>query len=151
MTTESSEKIIKTTIDRELQIKIEKVVKDYSEYLRSEGIPNIAVMVVNNKNYEVKAYVGSQEFFDEKSNGQVDGVIALRSPGSLLKPFLFALAIDDGLIAPQSKVPDVPLYFSNFNPQNANKKYYGMIEIREALIKSLNIPFVNLLREYFIF
>lgn len=148
VTTESSEKIIKTTIDRELQIKIEKVVKDYSEYLRSEGIPNIAVMVVNNKNYEVKAYVGSQEFFDEKSNGQVDGVIALRSPGSLLKPFLFALAIDDGLIAPQSKVPDVPLYFSNFNPQNANKKYYGMIEIREALIKSLNIPFVNLLREY---
>ena len=75
-------------------------------------------------------------------------MIALRSPGSLLKPFLFALAIDDGLIAPQSKVPDVPLYFSNFNPQNANKKYYGMIEIREALIKSLNIPFVNLLREY---
>ncbi len=52
------------------------------------------------------------------------------------------------MITPQSKVPDVPLYFSNFNPQNANKKYYGMIEIREALIKSLNIPFVNLLREY---
>ena len=74
--------------------------------------------------------------------------MALRSPGSVLKPFLFALAIDDGLITPQSKVPDVPLYFSNFNPQNANKKYYGMIEIREALIKSLNIPFVNLLREY---
>ncbi len=58
------------------------------------------------------------------------------------------MAIDEGLIAPCSKVPDVPLYFVNFSPQNANKKYYGIVEIQDALIKSLNIPFVSLLKEY---
>lgn len=93
-------------------------------------------------------YAGSQNFYDFSRNGQVDAVTALRSPGSILKPFLYAKAIDEGIIAPQSKVPDVPLYFSNFSPQNANKKYYGMVEMKDALIKSLNIPFVQLLKEY---
>ena len=145
---ESGEKIIKSTIDSQLQEKIEKTVRDYSDYLASEGIANAAVMVVDNKTYEVKVYIGSQDFYDFGTNGQVDGVTALRSPGSVLKPFLYALAIDEGIGAPESKIPDVPLYFSNFTPQNANRMYYGMIEMREALIKSLNVPFVGLLKEY---
>lgn len=124
------------------------VVKDYSEYLKGEGIGNAAVLVVDNKTYEVKVYIGSQNFYDFSTNGQVDGVIAKRSPGSVLKPFLYALVIDEGIAAPESKIPDIPLYFSNFSPQNASKKYYGLIEMREALIKSLNIPFVSLLKEY---
>ena len=66
----------------------------------------------------------------------------------MLKPFLYALSIDEGLITPKSKLLDVPLYFSNFNPQNANKKYQGLVEARESLKKSLNIPFVKLLDEY---
>lgn len=148
VTNESNDKIIKTTIDAQLQEKIEKTVKDYSDYLKSEGIANAAVLVVDNKTYEVKVYVGSQDFYDFTSNGQVDGITAPRSPGSVLKPFLYALAIDEGLAAPESKIPDVPLYFSNFSPQNANRMYYGMIEMREALIKSLNVPFVGLLKEY---
>lgn len=145
---ENQNKIIKTTINSEIQEKTQKIVKDYSEFLRTQGINNIAVLIVNNKNNEVKSYIGSQDFYDFSTNGQVDGIIAKRSPGSVLKPFLYALSIDEGILVPESKVPDVPLYFTNFNPQNANKKYYGMIEIKEALIKSLNIPFVQLLREY---
>lgn len=145
---ETDEKEIKTTIDSQLQEKIEKIVKDYSDYLKSEGIANASVLVVDNHTYEIKSYVGSQDFYDFSTNGQVDGVKALRSPGSVLKPFLYALAIDEGIVAPESKVSDVPLYFSNFTPQNANRMYYGMIEIREALIKSLNVPFVELLQEY---
>ena len=141
-------KIIKSTIDSEIQKKTEKAVKDYSEFLKLSGINNTAVLIINNKNYEVTAYAGSQDFYDFKNNGQVDGITAKRSPGSLLKPFLYAKVIDEGIAAPQSKIPDVPLYFSNFSPQNANKKYYGMIEMRDALIKSLNIPFVELLKDY---
>ena len=141
-------KIIKSTIDSEIQKKTEKAVKDYSEFLKLSGINNTAVLIINNKNYEVTAYAGSQDFYDFKNNGQVDGITAKRSPGSLLKPFLYAKVIDEGIAAPQSKIPDVPLYFSNFSPQNANKKHYGMIEMRDALIKSLNIPFVELLKDY---
>lgn len=141
-------KIIKSTIDSEIQKKTEKAVKDYSEFLKLSGINNIAVLIINNKNYEVTAYAGSQDFYDFENNGQVDGITAKRSPGSLLKPFLYAKVIDEGIAAPQSKIPDVPLYFSNFSPQNANKKYYGMVEMRDALIKSLNIPFVELLKDY---
>ena len=141
-------KIIKSTIDSEIQKKTEKAVKDYSEFLKLSGINNTAVLIINNKNYEVTAYVGSQDFYDFENNGQVDGITAKRSPGSLLKPFLYAKVIDEGIAAPQSKIPDIPLYFSNFSPQNANKKYYGMVEMRDALIKSLNIPFVELLKDY---
>ena len=141
-------KIIKSTIDSEIQKKTEKAVKDYSEFLKLSGINNTAVLIINNKNYEVTAYVGSQDFYDFENNGQVDGITAKRSPGSLLKPFLYAKVIDEGIAAPQSKIPDVPLYFSNFSPQNADKKYYGMVEMRDALIKSLNIPFVELLKDY---
>ena len=141
-------KIIKSTIDSEIQKKTEKAVKDYSEFLKLSGINNTAVLIINNKNYEVISYAGSQDFYDFKNNGQVDGITAKRSPGSLLKPFLYAKVIDEGIAAPQSKIPDVPLYFSNFSPQNANKKYYGMVEMRDALIKSLNIPFVELLKDY---
>lgn len=141
-------KIIKSTIDSEIQKKTEKAVKDYSEFLKLSGINNTAVLIINNKNYEVTAYAGSQDFYDFENNGQVDGITAKRSPGSLLKPFLYAKVIDEGIAAPQSKIPDIPLYFSNFSPQNANKKYYGMVEMRDALIKSLNIPFVELLKDY---
>ena len=141
-------KIIKSTIDSEIQKKTEKAVKDYSEFLKLSGINNTAVLIINNKNYEVTAYAGSQDFYDFENNGQVDGITAKRSPGSLLKPFLYAKVIDEGIAAPQSKIPDVPLYFSNFSPQNADKKYYGMVEMRDALIKSLNIPFVELLKDY---
>lgn len=145
---ENSNKIITSTIDSEIQEKAEKIVKDYSEFLKTQGINNTAAIIIDNKTKEVRGYIGSQDFYDFKNNGQVDGITALRSPGSILKPFLYAKAIDRGIIAPQSKIPDVPLYFSNFSPQNANKKYYGMVEARDALIKSLNIPFVTLLKEY---
>ena len=142
------EKVIKTTIDYDLQKRMQEIVKSYVSYTHSEGITNAAMLIVENKTRNVKAYIGSQEFMDMENEGQVDGVIAKRSPGSILKPFLYALSIDEGMIAPESLVQDVPMFFSNFSPQNANKKYTGMIEARQALISSLNIPFVHLLDQY---
>ena len=143
-----TDKVIKTTIDYDLQKRMQEIVKSYVGYTHSEGITNAAMLIVENKTRNVKAYVGSQDFMDMENEGQVDGVIAKRSPGSILKPFLYALSIDEGIIAPESLVQDVPMFFANFNPQNANKKYTGMIEARQALISSLNIPFVHLLDQY---
>lgn len=145
---EYDDKIIKSTINSELQKNIERIAREYGDYLNNRGIKNTAIIVVDNHSGEVKSYVGSQNFYDFQRNGQLDGVVAQRSVGSVLKPFLYALSIDEGLITPKSKLLDVPLYFSNFNPQNANKKYQGLVEAREALKKSLNIPFVKLLDEY---
>lgn len=145
---EYDNKIIKSTINSELQKNIERIAREYGDYLNNRGIKNTAIIVVDNHSGEIKSYVGSQNFYDFQRNGQVDGVVAQRSVGSVLKPFLYALSIDEGLITPKSKLLDVPFYFSNFNPQNANKKYQGLVEAREALKKSLNIPFVKLLDEY---
>lgn len=141
-------KVIKTTIDYDLQQRMQEVVKSYNNFTNSEGIDNAAMLIIENKTRNVKAYIGSQDFMDMNNAGQVDGILAKRSPGSILKPFLYALCIDEGLIAPESLVQDVPMFFSNFNPQNSNKKYTGMIEARDALISSLNIPFVHLLQQY---
>lgn len=142
------EKIIKSTLDYNLQKKLEKIVHDYSNAMKDVGINNAAVLVVNNKTKEVLAYVASQDFYDKRNNGEIDGLQAKRSPASLLKPFLFALSIDDGLIVPDSIYPDVPIYFGNFYPKNSSNTFTGMVKIDEALIKSLNIPFVKLLSDY---
>ena len=142
------EKIIKSTLDYNLQKKLEKIVHDYSNAMKDVGINNAAVLVVNNKTKEVLAYVASQDFYDKRNNSEIDGLQAKRSPASLLKPFLFALSIDDGLIVPDSIYPDVPIYFGNFYPKNSSNTFTGMVKMDEALIKSLNIPFVKLLSDY---
>ncbi|MBT0816097.1 penicillin-binding protein 1C [Campylobacter lari] len=141
------EKII-SSIDKKIQIKFEEKAKEYSYKLQQKGIKNLAILLADTKTNKVLAYVGSNDFYDFASFGQVDGVIAKRSVGSTLKPLLFAFAIDEGLIVPESLVLDVPTFFSNFAPQNANKKYHGFISVKESLQKSLNIPFVSLLAEY---
>ncbi|MCV3418917.1 penicillin-binding protein 1C [Campylobacter lari] len=141
------EKII-SSIDKKIQIKFEEKAKEYSYKLDQKGIKNLAILLADTKTNKVLAYVGSNDFYDFASFGQVDGVIAKRSVGSTLKPLLFAFAIDEGLIVPESLMLDVPTFFSNFAPQNANKKYHGFISAKESLQKSLNIPFVSLLAEY---
>ncbi|WP_258108041.1 penicillin-binding protein 1C [Campylobacter lari] len=141
------EKII-SSIDKKIQIKFEEKAKEYSYKLQQKGIKNLAILLADTKTSKVLAYVGSNDFYDFASFGQVDGVIAKRSVGSTLKPLLFAFAIDEGLIVPESLMLDVPTYFSNFAPQNANKKYHGFVSAKESLQKSLNIPFVSLLAEY---
>lgn len=142
------DKIIKSTLDYKLQKKMEQIVFEYSSSMKNIGINNAAVLVLNNKTKEVLAYVASQDFNDKKNNGEIDGLQAKRAPASLLKPFLFVLSIDEGLIVPDSIYPDVPIYFGNFYPKNSNNKFTGMVRIEEALTKSLNIPFVKLLSDY---
>lgn len=138
-------RIIKTTILRRHQQRVEQLMKGHLGYLKSIGVHNGAALVVETGTGKVRAYVGSQDFFDQDYEGQVDGIHAPRSTGSILKPFLYAMAMDEGLILPGSLVRDIPSYFGTFSPSNADKSYSGVVTARSALIRSLNIPAVRLL------
>ncbi|MWV61350.1 penicillin-binding protein 1C [Helicobacter saguini] len=139
---------LKASVDKAIQKRLEYRAKEYAMDLQRQDILNLSALLLDSKNGEVIAYLGSQDFLDIENFGQIDGVRSFRSPGSLLKPLLYALSIDDGLISPQSMLVDVPLFFANFNPQNASHSYFGLVSAKDSLIKSLNVPFVNLLQEY---
>lgn len=140
--------IIKTTIKKELQEQTEDLVHQHVVYLRRKGVRNGAAVVTETRSGKVRAYVGSQDFFDTAGHGQVDGVRAPRSSGSLLKPVLYALCIDEGIILPQTLIKDVPSYYGAFSPCNADETFNGLVPAKEALVKSLNVPAVRLLYTY---
>ncbi|MDB5267407.1 MAG: penicillin-binding protein [Hymenobacter sp.] len=142
-----SQPIIHSTLRRNPQAKAEDLTKNYVRRLRELGITQAAVLVVNNRTRAVEAYVGSADFQDNVSSGQVDGVRAIRSPGSTLKPFLYALAVDRGIVTPKLKLPDVPTNFSGFRPENFDKSCAGEVTVERALTYSLNIPAVRVLAE----
>jgi penicillin-binding protein 1C len=138
--------VLRTTIRREIQLRVEALTAGHvSERLRPMGIRNAAVLVVETRSGKVRAYVGSQDFFDAENGGQVDGVRAPRSPGSLLKPFLYGLAMDEGNLLPETRIRDVPTYYGAFSPSNASESYEGLVTAKEALIRSLNVPAVRVL------
>ncbi len=135
--------LIKTTLNRELQTELEWLVKDYAED-SGQGM-SAAVMVVDNKTMAVRAYVGSADFFSDTRAGQVDMIQALRSPGSTLKPFIYGLALDQGLIHSQSLLLDVPTSFDGYRPHNFSEHFSGPVSASAALLRSLNMPAVQLL------
>ena len=139
--------IIHSTLRRGPQAKAEDLTKNYVRRLRELSISQAAVLVVNNRTRAVEAYVGSADFQDAGSQGQVDGVRAIRSPGSTLKPFLYALAVDKGIVTPKLKLPDVPTNFAGFRPENFDKSCAGEVTVERALTYSLNIPAVRMLAE----
>ncbi|MEJ8755392.1 penicillin-binding protein 1C [Pontibacter sp. H259] len=137
--------IIKTTLNRQVQEKVEQLAYNYMQRLRYQNIHNAAVLVINNDTKAVEAYMGSADFTDAAHGGQVDGVQAIRSPGSTLKPFLYATAIDKGLITPKTIISDVPIDYAGYRPQNYFGNYNGNVTIEHALATSLNVPAVKLL------
>lgn len=145
------QKLLNTTIDIDLQKHCNLLAKRYEHLYSSYGIFNLSILVTDTKTGAVKAYVGSPNFFDYNHGGQVDGVIAPRSSGSLLKPFLYALSIDEGLIVPETLIRDLPTFFEGFSPQNASNDYLGVVRAKDALVQSLNIPAVRLLNAYGVF
>ncbi|MDH3711757.1 MAG: penicillin-binding transpeptidase domain-containing protein, partial [Cyclobacteriaceae bacterium] len=101
----------------------------------------------DNQDNQVLAYVGSADFHNALDGGQVDGVRGIRSPGSTLKPLLYALAFDKGKVTPKSMIGDVPVYFSGYEPENYDERFHGNVSVEYALSNSLNIPAVKLLNE----
>lgn len=136
---------IYTSIDRDLQLFCEELLAAHIAGLRAEGITNGAVVVLDNRSHELLAAVGSAGFFNERTEGQVNGYLAPRSPGSALKPFVYALALEKGLITPEHYLEDVPIDYSGFSPINFDRTYNGVVTAKEALKQSLNVPAVNLL------
>lgn len=143
-----SRELIQTTLDIELQKVVSDLTSDHLAYLHQLGISNGAVIVAETQTGKVRSYIGSKNFFERNSEGQVDGVISPRSSGSLLKPFLYALSMDEGIVLPKTLMKDVPTYFNAFSPSNANEKFMGVVRAEEALVKSLNVPAVRLLNTY---
>jgi penicillin-binding protein 1C len=136
-----------TTLDRGIQEQLEALAQRHAGWLSRKGIHNLSILAVETATGKVRAYVGSPDFFDRDNGGQVDGVMASRSTGSLLKPFLYASAFDRGVIHPDSLLRDVPVYFGSYAPVNADRKFSGMVRASEALVRSLNVPPTLLLRE----
>ncbi len=134
---------IVTTIDADLQRTLEARVTSY--FARLPERTSAALLVVDNKTLETRAYVGSVAFGDIPRLGHVDMVRAWRSPGSTLKPFLYGLALDDGLIHSESLLVDAPQSFGDYRPSNFDATFNGPVGAAEALRLSLNVPAVDLL------
>ena len=135
---------VDTTIDMTLQYRVEEILKQEIKQLNNYAIHNGSALVIDNKNMNILAYVGSNNFYDAKYGGQNDGLQALHSPGSTLKPFVYAKALEEGLITPLKKLYDVPLFIDGYKPSNYSKEYLGEVTATEALQLSLNIPAVEL-------
>ncbi|HEV8578080.1 MAG TPA: penicillin-binding protein 1C [Thermoanaerobaculia bacterium] len=138
---------IRTTLDRRTQDIAEAQVARRIRELRDLGIGNTAVVVIDNETRAVRAMVGSAGFRETVFQGQINGAAARRSPGSTLKPFLYAMAIDQGRVLPESYLLDIPTDFSGYVAENYDERYRGRVTVREALIQSLNACAVRLLAQ----
>lgn len=143
----SEENVLLTTIDLDVQVRAEGLVKAYMDGLSKVGVDNAAALLVHTPSGEVKAYVASQDYFADEKLGKIDGVRMRRSTGSTLKPFLFALAMDAGLIVRESVLLDIPTSYGGYSPYNADHSFSGIVRADTALIRSLNVPAVQLLHE----
>src|SRR4029434_6040182 len=135
---------IVTTLDLPKQQLIERRVADYIRTNRGRGIRNAAALLVDTRNMDVLAQVGSAEFFHAEIQGQGDGTTSARPPGSTLKPFVYALALEQGLIHPLSILSDAPHSFADYNPENFDREFIGPLRASDALARSRNLPAVEL-------
>lgn len=129
-----------TTLDLPLQNVLERQIHSYIERQKRFGIRNAAAMLVDGRDMSIRAAVGSNNFYDQRILGQVNGTQAKRSPGSTLKPFIYALAIDQGVLHPQTMLKDSQLAFGTYSPENFDGKFAGPLSAQQALVRSRNVP-----------
>lgn len=131
------------TIDANLQRSLEQLARERASMLGPDM--SVAIVAVDHASGEVLARVASADYFDERRAGQVDLTRALRSPGSTLKPFIYGLGFEDGLVHPETLIDDRPIRFGNYAPENFDLTFQGTLTVRKALQFSLNVPAVALL------
>lgn len=136
-----------TTLDLSIQRVVEAIAESNYQKIKLFGINSLSIVVLDTKEGKIRGYLGSPNFYD-KNDGEVDGVQAPRSTGSILKPFLYALYIEKGYGTEVSLLPDFPMHFGDFNPENANQEYGGAVPLKDCLTTSLNIPAVWVLHKY---
>lgn len=142
----SQQKII-TTIDHVLQQQAQSVLRDHMEHLRANQIFNAAALVVDVKTGNTLIYVGNVEAGSQHEE-HVDVINSPRSTGSILKPFLYAAMLDEGKMLPKTLQADIPITINGFSPKNFSNQFDGVVPADQALIRSLNIPAVDELREF---
>jgi penicillin-binding protein 1C len=133
---------VETTLDAGLQALVERQLGSYLNQFGERGIRNAAALLIDHRDMAVKAWVGSADFDNVPIHGQIDAVLTKRSPGSTLKPFVYALALDQGVLHPRTILRDAPTSFGPFTPENFDGTFAGPIPAQDALIRSRNIPAV---------
>ena len=136
---------IYTTISLSTQSRAQIILDNYMHRLKSMNIHNAAIIIYNNLDRKTEAYIGSQDFNDSEYQGQVDGVNSVRSPGSTLKPFIYGMAFDKGLLTPKRMLEDIPTNFDGYAPNNFDDQFHGEVSVEKSLAYSLNIPAVKTL------
>ena len=139
---------VRTTLDSYLQNQVNNILKIHHNQLISNGIHNLAAIVLDVETGKVIAYCGNVEGAGKEHGEDVDIITSLRSTGSILKPFLYAFAQQEGEIMPNSLLLDIPTEIGGYHPENFAETYDGVIPARRALARSLNIPYVRLLNQY---
>lgn len=142
---------ITTTIQTQLQLLVRDKMAYHAQILHGNGIQNMAVLIVDNPTGKVMVYAGNTPKHSDITPGrghQVDIIRALRSPGSTLKPFLYAWSMEDGLIWPNMLLSDIPSQYGSYRPENFNRQFHGVVPASQAIASSLNIPMVRLLHSY---
>ncbi|MCK9423647.1 MAG: penicillin-binding protein 1C [Bacteroidales bacterium] len=140
---------IRTTLDLKLQERINTILDLHSDQLKANEIHNAAAMVLDVNSGNVLGYSGNLPHTNIAEHGNnVDIITSVRSTGSILKPFLYAAMLNDGLLLPNTLVPDIPMQIGGFIPENYNLAYDGAVPAKRALSRSLNIPAVKMLQTY---
>ncbi|MBR1979958.1 penicillin-binding protein 1C [Candidatus Proelusimicrobium excrementi] len=134
------------SLDLSLQTQYEQTLRTYINRKSSLGINNATAVLLDAQSMQVRALIGSADFYDESISGQVNGTTAKRMAGSVLKSFLFGMALDRGLIHPMSLLRDTPQYFGIYAPENSDRHFVGPVFARDALVRSRNIPAMALIR-----
>ncbi|TDP72309.1 penicillin-binding protein 1C [Roseateles toxinivorans] len=122
---------------------VERTITQFLDNRKGQGLNNAAALLVDTQTMQVRAWVGSANWFDDKIDGQVNATTAKRSPGSTLKPFIYALALDQGVLHPASILKDAPTAFGTYSPENFDGRFEGPITAANALVRSRNIPAVQ--------
>ena len=137
---------VQSSLDFPIQQKAEILLSNHLRPWRLKGVRNGAVIVIDNRTKEIVAYAGSEDFGDSEAQGQVDAAKALRSPGSTLKPFLYALEMHRGELTPRTRLLDTPYDAEGFLAENYDGTYSGLVYADDALRRSLNVPMIRLLK-----
>ena len=148
LATRQREKRIHTTIQPFLQRQVQSLINQYATDYRSNYINNAAALVADIETGEIQAYAGNITDAPWVEGCQVDLITSPRSTGSLLKPFLYAAMLNDGMILPSTLIADIPLNINGLTPQNFNRTFYGAVPAHVAIERSLNVPLVRMLSQY---
>ncbi len=140
--------LCESTLDIHLQKEVNEIVALHHDYLKGNGIRNLAALVIDVSTGQVLAYSGNIQSENPDDESNVDIIKSARSPGSTLKPILYAAAFSDGQLLPNMLLPDVPTQIGGYTPQNFDKSFDGAVPASEALSRSLNIPAVKVLQQY---